>query len=160
MKSFLFLLLLTLAACSKDTPKPPAVPATSVTYTDATGKTATLTSYNVSLVTPPPSSSGQERRILVLRAGLPDGSILELLYYYVGKGFPSSTGPVLLDSPVLACNYPAGGTSSGGPFYTGPTTTGALTVDNLMPGFCSGSFAGPTTMGGASVRLVFQRLPF
>ncbi|MBD2723998.1 hypothetical protein [Hymenobacter armeniacus] len=58
----------------------------------------------MSLVTPPPSASGQERRILVLRAGLPDGSALALLYYYVGKGLPGSTGPVLLNVPVQACN--------------------------------------------------------
>ncbi|MBD2723997.1 hypothetical protein [Hymenobacter armeniacus] len=59
-----------------------------------------------------------------------------------------------------ATNFPAGCTSNGGPFYSGPTTTGALTVDNLIPNFCSGSFAGPMAMGGASVRLVFQRVPF
>ena len=157
MKSFAALaLLIGLAACSKDAPEPP--PATSVVYTDGTGKTSALTTFQASLSTPPPSTLGQARRILVLRSNLPDGTTLELLYYYVGSTFPGSTGPVRLDGPVQSANYPIGGNANGGPYFGG-SSTGSLTVDSVTPALCSGTFAGPMVVGGPSVRLVFQRVP-
>ena len=157
MKAFLFVLLLTLAACSKaaDPVAPPSGP--TVTYTDAIGKQTLLTTYGASLITPPRSATGQERRILVLRSSLPDGTVLELLYYYVGSGFPAATGPVRLDELVQSANYPTGGTAIGGPYYGG-VSTGSLSVDSVTPAVCSGIFAGPMVVGGPSVRLVFQRV--
>ncbi len=161
MKPFVLLALLGvggLAACSKDAPESPPVPATSVVYTDGGGKTTALTAVRASLGTPPPSASGQQRRMLVLRSDLPDGTTLELLYYYVGSGFPSTTGPVRLDEFVQSANYPIGGNANGGTYFGG-TATSTLTVDSVTPAVCSGTFAGPVTMGGPSVRLVFQRVP-
>ncbi|MDO7849423.1 phosphatase PAP2 family protein [Hymenobacter sp. M29] len=159
MKSFAALtLLVALAACSKDAPEAPPVPATSVVYTDGAGKTTTLSTFQASLSTPPPSTSGQARRILVLKSNLPDGTTLELLYYYVGSTFPTSTGPVQLDEFVQSANYPIGGNANGGPFFGG-SSTGTLTVDSVTPALCSGTFAGPMVVGGPRVRLAFQRVP-
>ncbi|MDB5234220.1 MAG: hypothetical protein JWR44_1213 [Hymenobacter sp.] len=156
MKVFLFLLLLTLAACSKDAaPVAPRAPA--VTYTDPAGKQTALTAYSVSLTTPPPSTTGQPRQILVFRATLPDGSVLELLYYYLGNGFPAATGAVRLDEFVQSANYPMGGNANGGTYFGG-TATGTLSVDSVSPAVCSGTFAGPMVQGGPGVRLVFERV--
>ena len=158
MKPFLFLLLLSIVtACSKDASETPPMPATSMTYTDVTGRKSTITTYSVTLVTPPPSASGQERRILQLKATLPDGSTLELLYYYVGTGFPTAPGPVTLDELVQVLNYSTG---AGGYGYYGTVgNVGALTINKVSPAVFSGFYNGTLGPNGQQpVRLDFQNI--
>ena len=158
MKTFLFLLLLSIVtACSKDAPESPPVPATSMTYTDVTGRQSAITNYRTTLVTPPPSASGQERRILQLQATLPDASTLELLYYYVGTGFPTTPGPVTLDGLIQVLNYSTGAGGYG--YYGAVGNAGTLTVNKVSPAVFSGFYNG--TLGPNSqqpVRLVFQNI--
>jgi len=163
MKSapFIVLLLISLlSACSKADPKPALVAATSVTYTDAAGKESSVATYYTALGWTTPSASGQPRRVIIVTAALPDGTLLDLAYYVVGTGFPATTGAVPLDENVQVANYPAGATS--GTFYggAGGAVNGTLSIDSVTPVVFSGTFVGPLAAGGPSVRVVFQRLAY
>lgn len=151
----LLLLLLTLAACSKDA-DPIAVPTPGVIYTDAAGKEVSLTTYHTRLITPPPSTTGQERRVFEVTATLPDGSTLGLLYYCIGNAAPAAKGAVALDEYIQIARYPSG--TSGYGYYGSAGATGGLNVDALNPTTFSGSYAGPMMVGSPPIRVRFQRL--
>jgi hypothetical protein len=127
-----------------------------MTYTDATGRQSAVTSYRATLITPPPSASGQERRVLQLRAALPDASTLEVLYYYVGAGFPTAPGTVTLDVPVQVLNYSTG--SGGFGYYSSASNLGTLIVNTMSPAVFSGNYSGTLGPTGERVRLDFQNI--
>lgn len=152
----LFLCGIVVGGCKKKANPAPA-PVTSMTYTDATGRQSAITTYHTALITPPPSTSGQERRILQLQVTLPDASTLELLYYYVGAGFPTTPGPVALDELVQVLNYSTG--SGGYGYYGSVRNVGALTVNTVSPAVFSGTYDGTLGPNGQqTVHLEFQNI--
>ena len=157
MKYLLLFLLAFTAACSKKDAPPVAPAGPTATYTDATGKESTIATYRVAVLTTPPSASGQDRRLLSVRLTLADGTYLEVLYSYLGTGFPTTTGPVALDFPVYVANYPP--TSSGFGYLSAAGATGSIGVDSVSPAVVSGSFVGALVVGGANIRVAFKRLP-
>ena len=145
-----------LAGCCKEPADLTPAPVTSMTYTDAAGQKSAITTYRTTLITPPPSASGQERRVLQLQATLPDASTLEVLYYYVGAGFPTAPGTITLDGPVQVLNYATGSGGSG--YYSSAGNLGTLTVNTVSPAVFSGNYSGTLGPTGQRVRLDFQNI--
>lgn len=154
MKALLPLLLLATACASSDNPPPIDPPGPAVTYTDAAGATTTVSTFSTYYVTATPASNGDRRAILV-RSQLSNGSTLDVTYTYMGQTFPGATGPVTLNGPLRVDNYVG---STAGMTYN-PASGGTISVQSITPRVVSGTYAGPLVSGGPSVRLVFDRLP-
>ena len=96
------------------------------------------------------------RRAIAIKAVLPNGTVLDVSYRYLGSAFPGAAGPVVLNEAIFVDNYPAG---SSGTSYQAPTSTGTLSVESVTPQVVSGTYAGPLVSGGPTVRLVFTKIP-
>ena len=156
-------LLATLSACSKSEAPAPATLATPpapapVVYTDAAGNTAPISSYTAYSVTATPGSQQRERRAVVIRALLPNGSTLDATYTYMGRTYIGGAGAMPLDEPVLVVNY-GGQLSPRTSYQAAGFTTGTL-VSEAGPNTVSGTYTGPLVAGGGAVRLTFSKLSF
>lgn len=157
MKTIL-LSLLTLAAtgCASkgDDPQAQVVTPAPVTYTDASGKSSALSTYQVYSVTAPPVG-GVARRAVVVRTTLPNASTLDVTYTTTGTSFPGGLGDVTLVEAPLVDNYGPVPTTR---YQAAGVTTGTLKVEGEAPTVVSGTYSGPLTAGGGTVKLVFNKL--
>ena len=161
MKTFsLALALLAATGCaSKESAPAPTTPTpapASTTYISPTGQQMAVASTKVYFVTATPTRLGQERRAIVVRTQLSDGSELTMSYRYIGRTFPGALGAVTLDEAIRATTTSATQVSAS---YEAPVTMGTLNVDGITPQVVSGTYTGPLVAGGPAVRFTFSRLP-